>query len=106
MPKSRPDSSARQRKIVYIDTDAFYASVKQRDNPELRGKPVAIGGEHERGVVAAASYEARKFGMHSAVPSVMAKRNCNPGLRWTPAPPISTGPVCRVCLQRRNRLRR
>ncbi len=66
----------KQRKIIHIDMDAFYASVEQMDHPELKGKPLAVGGSELRGVVSAASYEARKFGVRSAMSGVQAKRNC------------------------------
>ena len=64
------------RKIIHVDMDAFYASVEQMDNPDLRGKPVAVGGNEIRGVVSAASYEARKFGVRSALSGALAKKYC------------------------------
>ncbi len=70
------DDFNRDRKIIHVDMDAFYASVEQMDNPELRGKPVAVGGSETRGVVSAASYEARKFGVRSALSGALAKKYC------------------------------
>jgi len=68
--------SERQRKIIHVDMDAFYASIEQRDFPEYRNKPLAVGGSEKRGVVAAASYEARKYGVYSALPSKIAAQKC------------------------------
>jgi DNA polymerase IV len=78
-----PSQPPAYRRIIHIDMDAFYASVEQRDDPTLKGRPVAVGGSRERGVVAAASYEARTFGVHSAMASVTARRKC-PDLVFVP----------------------
>ena len=64
------------RKIIHVDMDAFYASVEELDNPDLKGKPLAVGGSEKRGVVSAANYEARKFGVRSAMSGYIAKKNC------------------------------
>lgn len=69
-----------QRLVMHVDMDAFFASVEQRDNPEYRGKPIIVGGLSARGVVATASYEARKFGVHSAMPMSQARRLCPQGI--------------------------
>ncbi|MCF7885453.1 MAG: DNA polymerase IV [Candidatus Marinimicrobia bacterium] len=76
MAEQKKKSSTNYKKIIHVDMDAYYAAIEQRDNPEYRNKPIAVGSSSRRGVVSTASYEARKYGIHSAMPSVTASRKC------------------------------
>src|SRR5688572_16483136 len=93
--ESRPQPP-RPRTILHADMDAFYAAIEQRDDPRLRGRPVIVGGSGPRSVVATASYEARRFGVHSAMPGTIAKRKCPQAVFVMPRMEVYVGVAAQI----------
>ena len=80
MDDAKIEEKKTDRRIIHVDMDAFFAQVEQRDHPEYKNKPLIVGGPLNRGVISTASYEARKYGLHSGMPLVTAKRLCPDGI--------------------------